>query len=57
MEKKCKKSGKKDLKLNWKNLKWKQKYKCKNCNFCFVKKDRKNDSIRWNKIFNDWIKE
>ena len=22
------------------------KYKCKNCNFCFVKKDRKNDSIR-----------
>jgi hypothetical protein len=45
------------VKLNWKNSQWKQKYKCKNCNYCYVKKFRKNYDIRWNKIFNEYIKE
>ena len=43
--------------MNWKNSDWKQKYKCKKCNYCFVKKYKKNDEIRWEKLFNEWIKE
>jgi hypothetical protein len=43
--------------LNWKNIQWKQKYKCKKCNYCFVKKYKQNDNIRTNKIFDEWIKE
>jgi len=43
--------------LNWKNSQWKQKYKCKKCNYCFVKKYNKNDGIRWKSIFNNRIKE
>jgi hypothetical protein len=31
----------KDVKLNWKNDKWKQKLKCKKYNFCFINRDRK----------------
>ena len=31
--------------------------KCKKCNYCFVRKDRKNDEIRGSNIFSDWIKE
>lgn len=57
MQKNCPKCKNKDIKLNCKNYKWKQKYKCKKCSFCFIKKDRKNDKIRWVSIFNNWIKE
>jgi hypothetical protein len=45
------------VKLNWKNYKWKQKYKCKKCNFCYIRKDRKNDKIRGKSIFNNRVKE
>jgi hypothetical protein len=43
--------------LNWISNSFKQKYKCKSCNYCFVKKSKTNDIIRWEKIFDEWIKE
>ena len=43
--------------MNWKNDKLKQKYKCKKCNYCFIIKDRRNDKIRTEKLFNERIKE
>jgi hypothetical protein len=45
------------LLVNWKNNNWKQKFKCKNCNHCFIKKSKTNDNIRWEKIFTDWLTE
>lgn len=43
--------------MNWKNKQWKQRFKCKNCNHCFIKKWKINDKIRWEKIFLDWLNE
>lgn len=43
--------------MNWKNIQWKQRFKCKNCNHCFIKKWKSNDKIRWDKIFLDWLNE
>lgn len=43
--------------MNWKNIQWKQKYKCKICNYCFVDKIRKIPKIKTESIFNDWLKE
>ena len=59
MQKKCPKCKckNKDIKLNWKNDKWKQKYKCKKCNFCFIRKDRKSDKSRWTRFFDNRLKE
>ncbi len=31
--------------------------KCRICSYCFIKKLKTNDNIRWEKIFNEWIKE
>lgn len=45
------------MKLNGKNPKWTQKYRCKKCNYSFINKRRKTPSIRTEEIFNDWVKE
>ena len=39
-----------NVKLNWKNDKWKQKFKCKKCNLCFINRDRKTLIIKTEKI-------
>jgi len=54
-KKNCSKCRKSDIKLNWKNSQWKQKYK--NCNYYFVEKYRKTPKIKSEKIFNDWLFE
>jgi len=46
-----------ELKLNWKSGNWKQRFKCKNCNHCFVKKYKQNDKVRWTRFFDNWLKE
>lgn len=43
--------------MNWKNSQWKQKYKCKNCTYCFVRKNRTNDKIKKEKLLNDYVLE
>ena len=35
----------------------KQRFKCKNCWHCFIKKWKSNDKIRTEKIFLDWLNE
>ena len=45
------------MKLNGKNYKSEQKYKCKKCHFCFINKTKKIPSIRTEKIFESWISE
>lgn len=35
----------------------KQKYKCKSCNYCFVKKDKKQPKIKSKKIYEWYLKE
>jgi len=45
------------VKMNGKNSQNKQKFKCKKCNFCFIKKNNKYPKIRWEIIFNERIKE
>ncbi len=57
MQKKCPKCRKNNIKLNWKNKQLKQRFKCKNCWHCFIKKWKSNDKIRTEKIFLDWLNE
>ena len=49
MQKNCPKCRNKEVKLNWKNDKWKQKFKCKKCNFYFINRDRKITIIKTEK--------
>ena len=51
MKKNCPKCGNKEVKLNWKNDKWKQKFKCKKCNFYFINRDRKITIIKTEKYY------
>lgn len=55
--KKCPKCYSRHIKLNGKNDKLKQKYKCKSCNYCFVKKDQKQPKIKSTKTYEQYIKE
>ncbi len=55
--KKCPKCYSRHIKLNGKNDKLKQKYKCKKCNYCFVKKDQKQPKIKSQKTYKEYIKE
>lgn len=43
--------------MNGKNSQWKQKFKCKKCGYCFIRKQRNNDSIHTKNIFMDWLEE
>jgi len=55
--KKCPKCYSRHIKLNGKNDKLKQKYKCKSCNYCFVRKDKKQPKIKSKKTYKQYIKE
>jgi len=56
-QKKCPKCYSRHIKLNGKNDKLKQKYKCKSCNYCFIKKDQKQPKIKSKKTYDLYIKE
>lgn len=56
-QKRCPKCYSRHIKLNGKNIQWKQKYKCKSCNYCFVKKYQKQPKIKSNKTYEWYIKE
>ena len=43
--------------MNGKNSQKKQKYKCKICGYCFIRRQRSNDSIHTKKIFESWVSE
>jgi transposase-like protein len=56
-QKKCPKCYSRHIKLNGKNSQWKQKYKCKCCEYCFVKKYQKQPKIKSKKTYEGYLKE
>lgn len=56
-QKRCPKCYSRHIKLDGKNIQWKQKYKCKSCKRCFVKKYQKQPKIKSKKLYEQYIKE
>jgi len=56
-QKRCPKCYSRHIKLNGTNIQWKQKYKCKSCAYCFVKKYQKQPRMKSKKTYEQYIKE